>query len=107
MTFHLPPSSTPRPGEKVVVYTSSTKFSGTFFGYNTVDELIVTHGQTGILNVDDYRKIRLENPQKRVEGCWSELPEDSVVVDANPNEVDQLTQLLTERIFPGPMLRFA
>lgn len=103
MTFDLPPSATPRPGEEVVAYTSNTKFEGKFYGYNAVDELLISNGAGGILNVDDYRKVRLLKPLDRKPGCWAELPINGIVVKATDEERGKLSHLLAERIAPGPM----
>lgn len=102
MEINIPPSMTPRPGEGVVYYRGKLKYTGIFHGYDMHDQPMVKNDSGSTTPLPDFLSVRLSDPNQRQLGCYSEIPDCSVVAKATEEEKAKLDLLLNQYIEPGP-----
>jgi hypothetical protein len=102
MTFKLPDPITPRPGERIVAYQGVSKYIAVFDGYNIHDGLMVKTCNDHSMVIDNYLKLRPEDPFNRKNPCWTEFIGEKKVRKANKREKDAFNVLLSKVIPPGP-----
>lgn len=101
-TVSIPPSITPRPGEKVIYYRGEMRFEGLFHGYDVNDQLMVKNESGSTTSLRDFVSVRLAEPHSRHISCYSQIPPNSVIMDASPDEKCKIDNLLNQYIRPGP-----
>ncbi len=98
----LPPCLLPRPGEKVVWYSDSTRRNGILVGHDVNGCPVVENGFGLTQPLDSYDQIRLSNPQNRSGPNWTRLGSRAKVIKPLQQERDALLGLLNRHIPPGP-----
>lgn len=98
--FKLPNCTLPKPGEKVVCYTNTTKMVGSANGYNLEGIPLIISPSGHQFTPLDSDSIRLEDPYNRSEPAWKHLNSNAIVRNTTVDEQHLFEQILNQKL-PG------
>jgi hypothetical protein len=101
-TAFLPPTGSPRPGDRVTWFQDALRLNGTLIGHRQDGRPCIQNDFGGFSEAMSFDHIRLEDPKRRIGPNWTRLPSGSVVVRPTEKELEQFRRLLTQRTPPGP-----
>lgn len=100
--LRMPPSATPRPGDRVVWYVDTRRVSGKYLGHGVRGRPVVQNNLGNQTRLTAFDCLRLERPEVRRGPNWEYLPKRALMKRPMPAEKAALDKSLSRRIPPGP-----